>query len=59
MGVDGRAEEWIEGMVGGLKDAGAFKEAVYMNYAKRTEGFKAMYGGEEWRQERLVALKRK
>lgn len=58
--LDTAANDWLkEGMAILHPDSGFNRPAVYMNYAKGTEGFGAMYGYERWRQERLKDLKKK
>lgn len=58
--LDAQAADWLFEVMAILHaDSGFDRPAVYMNHAQGTEGFGAMYGSEEWRQERLKDLKRK
>ncbi|KAI5836984.1 hypothetical protein DFP73DRAFT_487985 [Morchella snyderi] len=58
--LDAQAADWLFEVMATLHaDSGFERPAVYVNYAQVTEGFGAMYGHEEWRQERLKDLKRK
>ncbi|KAI5837100.1 hypothetical protein DFP73DRAFT_569399 [Morchella snyderi] len=58
--LDTAADAWInESMAILHADSGFDRPAVYMNYAKGTEGFGAIYGYERWRQAKLRDLKKK
>lgn len=58
--LDSAANAWLGTATAALHSTGGFeKPAVYMNYAQGTEGLGALYGYEEWRLERLKALKKK
>ncbi|RPB10764.1 FAD-binding domain-containing protein [Morchella conica CCBAS932] len=58
--LDAAADDWVNEIMAILHaDSGFDRPAVYMNYAKGTEGFGAVYGYEKWRQAKLKDLKRK
>lgn len=58
--LDSAANTWLGSVAAALHSTGGFERPmVYMNYAQGTEGLGALYGYDEWRLERLKALKKK
>lgn len=58
--LDSVAETWLRNATTLLHRTSGFeKPTVYLNYAQGDEGLGAMYGYEQWRLDRLAALKRK
>lgn len=58
--LDSAVDTWLGSAAAALHSTGGFeKPKVYMNYAQGTEDLGALYGYEEWRLERLKALKKK
>lgn len=57
--LDSVAERWLRNSTAVLHaNSGFERPAVYLNYAQGDEGVGAMYGYEQWRLDRLAALKR-
>lgn len=58
--LDAVVDEWLRHATGILHATGGFATpAVYVNHAQGDEGLAAVYGDEEWRLQKLKALKRR